>query len=434
MSEQSSERGSQVKRKQMMLLLGVGAVGLIVAAGGTYLVTGKGKPAADPVAKATPINLVTGGSAYSEREAWREQLASDVDGMTKQVQALRKELGDRDAEVQRMARKEAERKVAELAPPTAPGSVQGRNDPGSASNPVASSGSGAVGAMPASTSPAAPVNMPPPPPTRKNGAPVFGQGTFGPPAGGVGGAAGGADGSLIGAVTFEDPKKAVDSKAVDGESGGVNEKQTAGSYIPAGTFARVVVLNGLDAPTGGQSQSNPGPVLLRIQDHANLPGGFKVDLRGCIVTGAGDGDVAAERARIRLDRLSCVDANGGAIDIQVRGYVAGEDGKAGMRGKLVTKTGQMLSNALLASVGSGIGEAFKSGSETTTANPLGGATTVTKPGDGFQRGFGSGTQRAFDMLARYYIQLAEKTFPVVEVEGGRVADVVFSRGFVLEGR
>ena len=32
----------------------------------------------------------------------------------------------------------------------------------------------------------------------------------------------------------------------------------------------------------------------------------------------------------------------------VKGYVAGEDGKAGMRGRLVSKQGQILANALLA--------------------------------------------------------------------------------------
>jgi conjugal transfer pilus assembly protein TraB len=171
-----------------------------------------------------------------------------------------------------------------------------------------------------------------------------------------------------------------------------------------------------------------------VIDNATLPNGFKVNLKNCILVGNGFGDVSAERANIRLDRMSCVDPNGGAIDIQVRGYVAGEDGKAGMRGRLVTKTGQMLANALLASVGSGIGEAFKSASETTTVNPLGGVTTTTKAGEGFVQGFGGGTQRAFDMLARYYISLAEKSWPIVEVDGGRVADIVFTRGFMIEGK
>ena len=41
--------------------------------------------------------------------------------------------------------------------------------------------------------------------------------------------------------------------------------------------------------------------------------------------------------------------------------LAGEDGKAGMRGRLVSKQGQLLANALLAGVASGIGQAFPEG-------------------------------------------------------------------------
>jgi conjugal transfer pilus assembly protein TraB len=169
-------------------------------------------------------------------------------------------------------------------------------------------------------------------------------------------------------------------------------------------------------------------------DHATMPNGYKVDLKGCTLTGNGFGDIASERANVRLDRLSCVFPDGTAIDLAVRGYVAGEDGKAGMRGKIVAKTGQMLANALFASVGSGIGEAARSAAVTTTTGALGNVTTTPNAGQGFQAGLGAGTQRAFDMLAKYYISLAERTFPVVEVNGGRMADVVFSRGFTLEGR
>lgn len=57
---------------------------------------------------------------------------------------------------------------------------------------------------------------------------------------------------------------------VDGESGGMFEKQAAGNYITAGSFGRAVLLNGLDAPTGGQAQSNPSPVLLRLIEPVTL--------------------------------------------------------------------------------------------------------------------------------------------------------------------
>ena len=46
-------------------------------------------------------------------------------------------------------------------------------------------------------------------------------------------------------------------------------------YIPSGTFARALLLGGLDAPTGGQAQRNPQPVLLRLMDNAVLPNQFR---------------------------------------------------------------------------------------------------------------------------------------------------------------
>jgi conjugal transfer pilus assembly protein TraB len=419
-NQTTSARGAQIKRKQLMLLAAGIAIFVVLAAGATYVMTSSTAP--PKVAEKPPekINMVTGGSAYSEREAWRTQIGSEVATMQKEWRDTFRQLAERDAKRDEEI-KAAERRARDLAPPIIPA-------PASAASAAAAGAGGSSSAL----APPPPLNLPPPPGRRANNG-SFTQGPFDPPAGLLG--AGGVPRDQIGTVTFEGPKTQAQGGALtDGESGGQFDKQQAGNYIPSGTFARVVVLNGLDAPTGGQSQQNPSPVLLQIIDNATLPNGYKVNLKNCILTGNGFGDVAAERANIRLDRMSCVDPAGGAIDLQVRGYVAGEDGKAGMRGRLVTKTGQMLANALLASVGSGIGEAFKSASETTTINPLGGATTTTNPGDGFVKGFGGGTQRAFDMLARYYITLAEKTFPIVEVDGGRVADIVFTRGFVIEGK
>jgi len=415
-NQTTSSRGALIKRKQLLLLAAGVGIFFILAAGATYVMTSSSAP--KKVADEPPktINLVTGGSAYSEREAWRTQIGSEVATMQKEWRETFRQMADRDAKRDEEM-KAAERRARDLAPPTIPAPSTAASGPESSRSQLA---------------PPPPLNLPPPPARRAGASGSFAQGPFDPPQGLLG--AGGAPRDQIGTVVFEDAKKTTQGQMIDGESGGQFDKQQAGNYIPSGTFARIVVLNGLDAPTGGQSQQNPSPVLLQIVDNATLPNGFKVNLKNCILTGNGFGDVAAERANIRLDRMSCVDPNGGAIDLQVRGYVAGEDGKAGMRGRLVTKTGQMLANALLASVGSGIGEAFKNASETTTINPLGGATTTTNAGDGFVKGFGGGTQRAFDMLARYYITLAEKTFPIVEVDGGRVADIVFTRGFLIEGK
>ena len=150
------------------------------------------------------------------------------------------------------------------------------------------------------------------------------------------------------------------------------------------------------------------------------------------IVGAGYGDVSSERAYIRTESLSCVTRDGTAIDVPVKGYVAGEDGKAGMRGRLVSKQGQILANALLAGVASGIGHAFTQSSTTLSVSPLGTTSTVD-PGKQLEAGLGTGVGKALDRLAQYYISLAEKVFPVIEVDAGRSVDVVLTQGVALPG-
>lgn len=208
---------------------------------------------------------------------------------------------------------------------------------------------------------------------------------------------------------------------------------TAENFLPSGTFMRVVMLAGLDAPTGGQAQSNPHPVLFRVLDPAQLPNQFQANMKDCVFTGNAYGDMSSERAYPRLDRLSCIDEHGGAIDVPVKGYIAGEDGKAGMRGRLVSKQGRALANAALAGIASGMGQAFTQSASTISQSPLGATQTVNQ-GKELQAGLASGVGSAMSMLARYYIRLAEQIFPVIEVDGGRVVDVVLTKGVSVARR
>jgi conjugal transfer pilus assembly protein TraB len=211
------------------------------------------------------------------------------------------------------------------------------------------------------------------------------------------------------------------------------EKQavkTPGTYLPSGSFVRAVLLAGLNAPTGGQAQSNPHPVLLRLVDHAQLPNQFRLKAKDCLIVGSGYGDLSSERAYIRTESLSCVSPRGESLDLPIKGYVAGEDGKAGVMGRLITKQGQVLANALIAGIGSGLGQAFQQSATTTSTSPLGSTSTV-KQGEEFKAGISSGVGKAMDRLAQYYISLAEKLYPVVEVDAGRLVDVVITKGAML---
>lgn len=211
---------------------------------------------------------------------------------------------------------------------------------------------------------------------------------------------------------------------------GAQEEQQGKTYIPSGSFMRAVLLGGLDAPTGGQAQNNPWPVLLRVQDNAFLPNRFRAKVKECFLLGSGYGDISSERAYLRLESLSCVLNNGEVVDTNAKGYVVGEDGKAGMRGRLVSKQGQVLANALLAGIASGIGQAFQQSATTYSTSALGTVGTVEADKQ-FQAGIGAGVGKALDRLSQYYINLAEKMFPIIEVDAGRVVDVVLTKGVTL---
>lgn len=208
------------------------------------------------------------------------------------------------------------------------------------------------------------------------------------------------------------------------------ETRTISTFLPV-SFTRGTLLGGLDAPTGGQSQSNPHPVLIRLSDTSVLPNRMRGEYRECFVIAAGYGDISSERAYLRTETLSCVRPDGATLEVRIQGSIYGEDGKVGLRGRLVTKQGQMLANALLAGVVSGIGQGLATSSTEYSTSALG--TVATANGsDAYRAGLGSGVGKALDRLAQYYIKLAENTFPVIEVDAGREIDVVITKGVRID--
>lgn len=209
----------------------------------------------------------------------------------------------------------------------------------------------------------------------------------------------------------------------------VNRAYGQSSYLPAGSFASAVVLSGVTAPTGAAATSNPVPMLLEITDLARLPNDFAASVNRCFVTADATGDLSSERVWIRLDRLSCMKNDGRAVDVKVRGYVTGEDGKTGVRARVVTRSGQAIANALLLGSLSGFGKALAtSASETTTYTSGSVGTVVSNP---VRAGLGTAISDATDRIVDYYIRLADKIFPVLELDSGRTVDVVLSQGVRL---
>ena len=206
-------------------------------------------------------------------------------------------------------------------------------------------------------------------------------------------------------------------------------------YIPSGSFVPVVLLTGVEAGTASSAQANPEPVLLRIQNLAQLPGYARYDVKTCFATGSAYGSMSTERAYVRLASLSCIDKRHKLVlDAPLKGYVVDSDGMFGLRGKLVQREGALLGKALLAGFAQGLSNAFMMGEGTTTMmygmGGMGAAQTLSGSQMVHEAGL-SGASSAMQMLAKFYLDQAQSIFPVVVVRPGREATLVLSSGTSL---
>jgi conjugal transfer pilus assembly protein TraB len=205
--------------------------------------------------------------------------------------------------------------------------------------------------------------------------------------------------------------------------------RTSETYLPSGTFFRVTTMNGMDAPAGGQAQNNPQPVLMVVSDWGNMPNSFRANVKHCFVIGSAWGDLSAERAMARTENLSCIRPSGEVIDVPISGFVVGPDGRNGFRGRVVTKQGQVLANALWTGTLASFGDVAKQ----LNSNPIviaGGVATQQSPttSEIMRRGALGGMGEAAKTLSQYYINLADKLYPVIETEAGLTAEVILTRG------
>lgn len=220
-------------------------------------------------------------------------------------------------------------------------------------------------------------------------------------------------------------------KDTNGAKGSVNPIEF---YMPTGSIISAVLLNGLDASTATGAKNEPMPALLRVEKDAVLPNRFTSDIRECFILASGHGDLSSERAFLRGEYLSCVRNDGGVLETKFPSYVVGEDGKAGMRGRLVSKQGQVIARTLVAGFASGVSKAFDvtpvSVLDTTSSSGSMSYQTNYSP-DLVQGAAAQGASRALEKVADFYLKMAEQMFPVVEITAGRRIDVIVTAGTKL---
>jgi conjugal transfer pilus assembly protein TraB len=483
------EQLSPKRRQQVNMVaagLGLGTVALLVSG----MIGGGEAPRVAPSELPKPKSIgAVPGAQLDPKDAWMggagKDLAALRDTVSQQnvaIESLRTELAQQRA-MSRAEVSQLQERVGSLNQTVQSGAAvppQAGSPPTALGSPFALPGAGApqgaAAGLPAANSPTAPgaggagalnprpINAPqslPPAGRAPAGSPAGGFAASGPgafppgtPNGGVGAAAPGKAGFgevaappppvmmkvnvAAPGVAGTEPAAGPDGAASAPRSGGpattgagrAGAKHVS-SYLPV-SYTRAVLLGGLAAPTGGQAQSNPVPVLLRLADLAVLPNGFRSQVKDCLVVAEGWGDQSAERAYIRTVLLSCVLLDGRVVEVPIKGSIFGEDGMNGINGTLVTKQGAILTNALLAGIASGIGTGITAATTTVSTSPLGSVQVPSSDAASIlKQGLGTGVGRALDRLSQYYISLAEKTFPVIEVRPGRFVNMALNQGVAL---
>ena len=212
------------------------------------------------------------------------------------------------------------------------------------------------------------------------------------------------------------------------------EVEDSPDYLPPNSYAPARVIVGVDASAGVASQTDPLPVVLRITGPARsvVKDGrlLTTRIQGCVVNGAARGDLSSEKVYVKLAKMTC-DQPGGRVAVsEVKGFISFA-GKTGVRGRVVSREGSLVSQALIAGIVGGFGRGFSANANgifTGLTTGADGKREKLSPGDIVQGGFGQGVGDAADTVSKYLIERAEQYQPVIEMPTGIDVEIVFLDG------
>lgn len=202
-------------------------------------------------------------------------------------------------------------------------------------------------------------------------------------------------------------------------------------FLPGGSFSQATMISGVEAFTGGAAQSQPQPIVLRLDTNAILPNAANYQIKGCHVLASVWGDISSERVFGRLATLTCVDtANRLVLSEEVEGVLVDSDGKNGIRGALQDRQGAKLARSLLAGFAQGLSSALGAAKSTVSTTALG-TTTAIMGKDVLSAGGYEGASTAANQLAEYSMKQAEGIMPIIAVDAGRKVSVLFTKSKAL---
>ena len=206
------------------------------------------------------------------------------------------------------------------------------------------------------------------------------------------------------------------------------------NYLPPNSFASAKVIVGVDASAGVNSQTDPLPVVLRVTGPARsvYQNGrlLTTKIEGCLINGAARAELSSEKVYVKLQKMTCPQPGGRYAVSEVKGFIA-FGGKTGIRGRVVSREGSLVTQAFIAGLAGGFGRGFSANANSVfqgTNISTNGQRNKLSGGEILEGGFGEGVAKSGDMVSKYLIERAEQYQPVIEMPTGIDVEIVFLEG------
>lgn len=193
------------------------------------------------------------------------------------------------------------------------------------------------------------------------------------------------------------------------------------SVISPGDSVLVKLLTGVAAPVDG----TPYPVVFKLQSPITGPDGSALDLGEARLIAAAQGSETDGRVIYRLTDLAFRHPDGRRTVVKVDGWVVGEDGIRGMKGKVIDKLGQVILATMGYSAAATLGDRMM---QKTKSYQINNSPGVSLSGDDLDSATASALTDGATRLTQLMLDKYEKLVPVVEVNAGREVAAVFSKG------
>jgi hypothetical protein len=190
------------------------------------------------------------------------------------------------------------------------------------------------------------------------------------------------------------------------------------TVISAGDSVPVELLTGVAAPVDG----TPYPVVFKLGGPISGPDGSSLDLGESRLIAAAQGSETDARVIYRLTDLAIRHHDGRRSVVKVDGWVVGEDGVRGMKGKLIDKLGRLIVATAGVSFFAALGERFDDESQNLEISD-----DVDLDDSDITFAGTSAFTDATNRLSQVLIDRYEKLVPVVEVLSGRKVAAIFSQ-------